>query len=93
MTNNGPVRGEKRINSLYPDESFLAFHAIPYAEPPTGDKRFMHPMPHSNWSDVYDATNSEHKNKCCPQVNYFLNADMGKLANLYKTVEIPNVQF
>ena len=82
VTKNGPVRGEQRINSLYPEETFLAFHAIPYAEPPIGDKRFMHPMSHSNWSDVYDASNSDHKNKCCPQVNYFLNVYKVKLAYL-----------
>ena len=55
---------------LYPDESFLAFHAIPYAEPPIGSKRFKHPISHSNWSEVYDASNADHKNKCCPQVNF-----------------------
>ena len=70
-TKNGRVRGEKRINELAPFESYLAFHAIPYAEPPVGEMRFKHPVSHSNWSDIYDASNPNHKNKCCPQV-YFI---------------------
>ena len=69
VTKNGLVQGEKRINSLYPDESFLAFHGIPYADSPVGERRFMHPRAHSNWSDIYDASNSDHKYKCCPQVD------------------------
>ena len=72
QTKNGPVRGEKRVNSLYPDESYLAFHAIPYADPPIGAKRFQHPTPHSNWSEIYDASNSDHKDKCRPQVSFCL---------------------
>lgn len=72
QTKNGPIRGEKRTNSLYPEESFLAFHAIPYADPPIEDKRFMHPRPHNDWTKVYDASSSDHKNKCCPQVNFKL---------------------
>lgn len=72
QTKNGPVRGERRVNSLYPDESYLAFHAIPYADPPIGAKRFQHPTPHPNWSEIYDASNSDHKDKCCPQVSFCL---------------------
>ena len=68
MTRNGLVKGEKRLNSRPPFKSYFAFHAIPYAEPPVDDRRFMHPSFHSNWSGVYDATDSDHKEKCCPQV-------------------------
>ena len=72
-TTNGEVKGEKRINSLALSESYLAFHAIPYAEPPIENKRFMHPIPHSNWDNIYDASTSDHKDKCCPQVRLIHN--------------------
>ena len=73
MTKNGPVKGERRVNELAPFESYLAFHAIPFAEPPIGDMRFEHSVTHSNWSDIFDATNPDHTNKCCPQVNLVNN--------------------
>ena len=68
MTKNGQVRGEIRNNSMSLSESYLAFHAIPYADPPVEEKRFMSPNPHSNWTNIYDASNPNHKDKCCPQV-------------------------
>ena len=78
MTKNGLVRGEKRVNELAPLESYLAFHAIPYAEPPIRDMRFKHSVTHSNWfGTIFDATNPDHKNKCCPQVN-LVNNKRGK---------------
>ena len=81
ITTNGQVKGERRINSLARSESYLAFHAIPYAEPPIANKRFMHPIPHSNWENIYDASNPNHKDKCCPQVREIF--DNFRRTNLY----------
>ena len=68
MTENGPVKGERRNNTLEPCEAYLAFHAIPYAAPPIKELRFKPPTAHANWSGTYDASISDHKDKCCPQV-------------------------
>ena len=68
MTSKGPVQGEWRNNSVANDEEYVAFHGIPYAAPPIGSLRFKAPEEHVNWTDVYDATNPNTPQKCCPQV-------------------------
>ena len=47
-TQSGRVRG-------FVDEGALAFHGIPYADPPTGLHRFAAPVPPTKWAGVRDA--------------------------------------
>uniref|UniRef100_A0AAG5CWM5 Carboxylic ester hydrolase n=1 Tax=Anopheles atroparvus TaxID=41427 RepID=A0AAG5CWM5_ANOAO len=42
--------------------TFYSFKGIPYAEPPTGTRRFSNPVPHSGWPGVRDA--SAHGSSC-----------------------------
>ncbi|XP_033104014.1 cholinesterase-like [Anneissia japonica] len=49
----GKIRG-KRINVL--NKSVDAFLGIPYAEPPTGDRRFKPPVPKEHWPQILNAT-------------------------------------
>ena len=60
--------GEKRKNSLAPDEIYYAFHAIPYAAAPIRSLRFMPPQRHEQFTELYDASNSDDFKKCCIQV-------------------------
>jgi len=47
-TQSGPVRGS--------GSDVLAFKGIPYAAPPTGDRRWRPPAAAERWTDVRDAT-------------------------------------
>ncbi|MGB4135376.1 MAG: carboxylesterase family protein [Microbacterium sp.] len=49
QTDCGPVRGVRR-------ESDAAFLGIPFAAPPTGERRFLPPVPVEPWTAVRDAT-------------------------------------
>ena len=70
QTKSGPVLGEERRNSLKQDVNFYAFHGIPYASPPVGSLRFREPKEPDPFDELYDASNSSHDNKCCPQVKF-----------------------
>ncbi|WCM55452.1 carboxylesterase/lipase family protein [Microbacterium sp. EF45047] len=48
-TREGPVRGIRRDHDV-------AFLGIPYAAPPTGERRFLAPQPVRPWTEVRDAT-------------------------------------
>jgi len=50
QTAEGPVRGILR------DDGTLAFLGIPYAAPPTGERRFLPPQPVKPWTEPLDAT-------------------------------------
>ena len=67
-TTSGLVMGEKRQNSLNPNESYYAFHALPYAAPPTGSLRFKPPKAPIEWADIYNASDAGNY-FCCPQVS------------------------
>ncbi|XP_074047038.1 neuroligin-1-like isoform X3 [Macrotis lagotis] len=63
-TNFGKIRGiKKELNNeiLGPVIQFLG---VPYAAPPTGDRRFQPPEPPSSWSDTRNATQFA---PVCPQ--------------------------
>ena len=66
-TTEGPVLGEKRKNSLSPENTYYAFHGIPYAAPPIQFLRFMPPKRHGKFKEIYDASNSNDFRKCCTQ--------------------------
>ena len=38
------------------DDGVLVFRGVPYAEPPTGDRRWQAPVPVSAWEGTRDAT-------------------------------------
>ncbi len=56
QTQSGPVRGS--------GTDVFVFKGIPYAAPPTGDRRWRPPSPPGPWTDVRDAT---HFGSRCPQ--------------------------
>lgn len=47
------------------DKVVYAFYGVPYALPPTGNKRFSRPEPVATFTEPYDAT---HLPNACPQV-------------------------
>lgn len=49
QTTTGPVEGRER-------DGALLFAGVPYAAPPTADRRFRAPEPHSPWTEVRQAT-------------------------------------
>jgi para-nitrobenzyl esterase len=57
QTDKGAVRGESRAESRL-------FQGIPYAQPPTGDRRWQSPKPARAWSGVRDA---RRPGNACPQ--------------------------
>uniref|UniRef100_A0A3P9LKX7 Neuroligin 1 n=1 Tax=Oryzias latipes TaxID=8090 RepID=A0A3P9LKX7_ORYLA len=64
ITSSGKIRGiKKELNNeiLGPVVQFLG---VPYAAPPTGERRFQPPEPPLSWSDIRNAT---HFAPVCPQ--------------------------
>jgi para-nitrobenzyl esterase len=57
VTESGTVKGVK-------EGEVIAFKSIPYAAPPTGDRRFRPPQPAQPWSGVYEANRFR---STCPQ--------------------------
>ena len=55
-TQSGPVRGSRT--------DVIAFKGIPYAAPPTGNRRWRPPVAAERWTDVRDATQFGPR---CPQ--------------------------
>ncbi|XP_066997923.2 juvenile hormone esterase [Anabrus simplex] len=50
----GHVQGSKMVS--FRGREFRAFRGIPYAEPPTGTRRFKPPQPKSPWTGILNAT-------------------------------------
>lgn len=64
LTNYGKIRGTRTslsIEILGPVEQYLG---VPYAAPPTGERRFQPPEPPSSWTDIRNATQFA---AVCPQ--------------------------
>lgn len=84
-TKEGPVRGKRldfnvhRSNSNKNKLSVDIFLGIPYAEPPTGERRFRKSKPISsrNRSTIFDAT--KYSNSCYQMIIDFLNATGEKI--------------
>ncbi|KFB36098.1 AGAP002863-PA-like protein [Anopheles sinensis] len=71
-TSGGQVQGTTESCGLFC--TYYSFKGIPYAEPPTGARRFTNPVPHSGWSGVRDA--SAHGSSCpSPDMNPTENED------------------
>ncbi|PWV80064.1 para-nitrobenzyl esterase [Prauserella marina] len=68
-TDNGPVRGTVA-------DDHRSFQGIPYAAPPTGERRWRSPQPAARWSGVRDATEP---GSSCPQNQGFLPDDRGSI--------------
>lgn len=71
-TSNGTARGEE-------DGDLRVFKGIPYAEPPTGDRRLAAPVPVGPWTGVLDATEF---GDSCPQSAITINQRSEDCLNL-----------
>lgn len=60
-TSSGPIRGFLEY-TLFEQRPYYAFKGIPYAEPPTGVRRFLPPMPIRPWKTPRDCL--EHGPNC-----------------------------
>ena len=58
-TNNGKIKGDMRFSRN--GNCYGAFEGIPYAEPPTQNRRFLRPVPKQSWNDneVFDASDEK----------------------------------
>lgn len=75
QTKSGPVRGTRT--------DVVVFKGIPYAAPPTGDRRWRPPVPPEPWTPVRDATRFGPQ---CPQQRNFAPRGRGEVA----TAAAPN---
>ena len=92
-TENGKIKGEKRINPEDQSE-YYAFHAIPYASPPVGALRFKPPKKiGENWQDIYIASDPKKGNKKqCVQKGYTGLSNDTKMEDcLYLWVYTPSI--
>lgn len=79
-TTLGPVKG-------YSYDGVTYFHSIPFAAPPTGDRRFKAPEPATPWTDVLDVTGQPN---ICSQIKIIGDILMGHEDCMYLHVYIPD---
>ncbi|XP_038210085.1 juvenile hormone esterase-like [Zerene cesonia] len=83
QTSSGLVKGTVReYNGLH----FYSFQGIPYAESPTGEKRFAPPIPKKPWTHIFDAT---HEGPVCPQKNTVYHASLMNEDCLFINIYVP----
>lgn len=68
----------------------LAFHGIPFAEPPVGPLRFANPQPKRPWTDYIE---TKVDNKMCPQPGPFAQMMRTDEDCLHLNVFTPSVIF
>ena len=95
-TLNGKVMGEcHNVPVSYSNNSTINYKvfswlSIPYAEPPTNQRRFMKPVPGQNWNDTRDATVWP---KSCIQSSYIQAPDLFSEDCLYLNVFVRKDSF
>lgn len=62
------------VNGIRSNE-VVQFRGIRYAEPPTGQRRFLPPVPSTGWSGVFDAT--QFPNRCVQPPMEYLGETLG----------------
>ncbi|KAK6997412.1 Carboxylesterase 5A, partial [Halocaridina rubra] len=62
------------------ERTYFAFRAIPYAQPPVGDNRFMPTLPGYEWEGIFDATQ---KGEPCAQAGMGIMTGKEDCLNLY----------
>ncbi|XP_018579198.1 esterase FE4-like [Anoplophora glabripennis] len=82
---DGSVRG-RRSRTIGDQTVYYAFQGIPYAEPPTGNRRFRPPEKKSAWKGVLNAT--QDKSQCIQGGN----PPQGSEDCLYINVYTPNLK-
>uniref|UniRef100_A0A6P7FR02 Carboxylic ester hydrolase n=1 Tax=Diabrotica virgifera virgifera TaxID=50390 RepID=A0A6P7FR02_DIAVI len=60
---NGKIRGQ--VRKSFTGKDFIAYEGIPYAAPPTGQRRFKLPKEPNNWTGILDTTDNT---QICSQV-------------------------
>ncbi|MBS0374436.1 MAG: carboxylesterase family protein [Proteobacteria bacterium] len=79
-TDTGRLRG-------FVDDGVREYRGIPFARPPTGERRFAPPVPQPRWPGVLDAS---HHRSPCPQVVRFAQTDGSDDEDcLYLNVAVP----
>ncbi|XP_076649644.1 cholinesterase-like [Halictus rubicundus] len=90
-TASGPVQGYVQ-QTLFKNVSYSTFKGIPFAEPPTGNRRFKPPIPKTPWTEVFEATE---EGPTCPQYDtaFLKNTYMGDEDCLHLNVYTPVLDF
>ncbi|CAH2002355.1 unnamed protein product [Acanthoscelides obtectus] len=85
-TKLGKVEGTWRTS--FDGRKYAAFEGVPYAKPPTGDRRFKEPQPIESWKGVWNAT----RIYVCPQsTTDFSDNVQGEEDCLYMNVYVPKI--
>ncbi|XP_050513960.1 acetylcholinesterase isoform X2 [Diabrotica virgifera virgifera] len=82
LSTGSKVRGH--VLQSFEGSDFHAFENIPYAEPPTGKRRFQPPIPKTPWEGIFNATST---NKVCPQYGYDTAEEDCLVVNVYRPVK------
>ena len=66
VTGLGKIRG-RRVKTSRSNRSLISFRGVPYARPPTGERRLARPLPVQPWERTLDCSGKE--SPVCMQVN------------------------